>query len=86
MATQQRGLTLYFNDGSRMSLQFPRQTDNVAAAQLKLENALKQRYMLFESEGTLMVVPFESVKYFQVYPAPEKIPGHTYVTGAKIVD
>ena len=86
MATQQRGLTLYFNDGSRMSLQFPRQTENIAAAQLKLDNVLKERCMLFETDGTLTVIPFESVKYFQIYPAPQKIPGHTYVTGVKVID
>jgi hypothetical protein len=80
--TDQRGLTIHFSDGSKLSLDFPKQTDNEAAAALKLEDVLRNRYMLFEAEGTLLLVPFENVKYLQLYPAPKNVPGHTYVKGA----
>jgi len=80
----QRGLTIHFNDGSKVSLDFPKQTQNEAAAALKLEDVLKNRYMLFEAEGTLLLVPFENVKYLQLYPAPNNVQGHTYIRGASI--
>ena len=55
------------------------------AAQMKLEDVLKKRYVMFETDGTLMLIPFENVKYIQVYPAPEKVPGHTYIKEATVV-
>ena len=81
----QRGLTIHFTDGSKMSLDFPQQTQNEAAALMKLEDVLKNRYMLFEAESTLLLVPFENVKYLQFYPAPQNVPGHTYIKGASII-
>jgi hypothetical protein len=82
--TDQRGLTIHFTDGTKMSLDFPKQTENEAAAALKLEDVLRNRYMLFEAESTLLLVPFENVKYLQLYPAPQNVPGHTYVKGASV--
>lgn len=79
-----RGITFHFTDGTRMSLSFPKQTENIYAAQLKLEDVLKRRYALFEADGNLMMIPFENVKYVQLYPAPADIPDHTYVKGASV--
>ena len=42
---------------------------------------LKNRYMLLEAESTLLLVPFENVKYLQLYPAPDNVQGHTYIKG-----
>jgi len=84
MKVNERGLTVHFNDGSKLSLSFPKQTDNASAAALKLDNVLKQRYALFEAEGTLLVIPFENVKYLQLHPAPESVAGHTYIKDASV--
>ena len=80
----QRGVTIHFNDGSKMSLDFPKQTSSEAAAMLKLDEVLKKRYMLFEADSTFLMVPFENVKYVQLYPAPAEVPGHAYVKGASV--
>jgi len=80
-----RGLTVYFNDGSKLSLDFPKQSPNEAAAQLKLDDVLKKRYMLFEADSTFLMIPFENVRYVQLYPAPPEVRGHTYITGASII-
>ena len=80
----QRGITIHFNDGSKMSLDFPKQASNEAAQHLKLDDVLKKRYMLFEADSTFLMVPFENVKYVQVYPAPADVPGHTYIKGATV--
>ena len=77
-----RGVTIHFNDGSKISLDFPRQTENEAAAQLRFDDVLKNRYMLFEADGALLMIPFENVRYVQLYPAPKEISGHTYIRGA----
>ena len=81
-----RGITIFFNDGSKVSMDFPRQSPNEAAALLKLDDVLKNRYMLFEADGTLMMIPFENVRYVQMYPAPDSMPGHTYIKGASVAD
>ena len=81
-----RGITIFFNDGSKVSLDFPKQTANEHAAALKLDDVLKKRYMLFEADSTFLMVPFENVKYVQIYPAPAEVPGHTYIKGTSIRD
>jgi len=83
--TEKRGVSIFFNDGSKVTLDFPKQSANDAAAQMKLEDVLKKRYVMFETDGTLMLIPFENVKYIQLYPAPEKVPGHTYIKEATAV-
>ena len=80
----ERGLTIHFTDGTKMSLDFPQQTQNEAAALMKFEDILKNRYMLFEAESALLLVPFENVKYLQLYPAPQNVVGHTYIKGATV--
>ena len=79
-----RGMTIYFNDGSKISLDFPKQSPNEAAAMLKLDDVLKKRYMLFEADSTFLMIPFENVRYVQLYPAPDSVQGHTYIKGATI--
>jgi hypothetical protein len=83
--SEKRGVSIFFNDGSNVSLDFPKQSPNEAAAQMKFEDVLKKRYVMFETDGTLMLIPFENVKYIQLYPAPEKVPGHTYIKDATVV-
>ena len=80
----ERGLKIHFCDGSSLSVSFPRQTQNEAAAQLKLDDVLERRQILLEVEGALIVIPFENMKYFQLYPAPAVVRGHTYITGARV--
>jgi len=79
-----RGITIFFNDGTKLSMDFPKQAPNETAAALKLEDILKNRYLLFEAESTFLMIPFENVRYVQIYPAPQSVPGHTYVKGASI--
>lgn len=83
--TDKRGVSIFFNDGSKLSLDFPKQSANDAAAQMKLEDVLKKRYIMFEADGALMLIPFENIRYIQLYPAPEKVPGHTYIKDAIVI-
>ena len=80
-----RAVTIHFADGTRMSLDFPKQSPNEIAAKLKLNDVLKKRYMLFEAEDTLLMIPFENVKYIQLYPAPDDLHEQTYIKGASVV-
>ena len=74
MDLQKRGLTIFFCDGTKMHIEFPAQTDNEFAALLKLEEVLKQRQIIAQIDGAILIIPFENIKYIQGYPAPSKMP------------
>jgi hypothetical protein len=71
-----RDLTIHFLDGSKLDIDFPKQTDNEYAAGIKLTEALAQRQLIVEADGALLVIPFENIKYMQAYPAPTRLPGY----------
>jgi hypothetical protein len=73
--SEKRGLIIHFMDGSKKLLEFPQQVaDSDASAAAKLKEALEARHLVLEAEGALIVIPFDNVKYLQVYPAPKKLP------------
>jgi hypothetical protein len=83
---QKRSMIIHFNDGSKKLLEFPQQVaDSDAAAAGKLKEALEARHLLIEAEGALIVIPVESIKYIQSYPAPKKLPAHA-IRGASFKD
>jgi hypothetical protein len=81
-----RGITIHFTDGTKKLLEFPQQVaDGDVAAAARLKEALEARHLVIEAEGALIVVPFENVKYLQVYPAPKKLPAYA-IRGASFKD
>jgi len=81
---KQRGLTIYFTDGSKLKLDFPQQTDSDSAALMKLKEINKDRQLMIEVDGALLLIPFENIKYMQLYPAaPDRLPPNV-VRGASI--
>ena len=73
--SEKRGIIIHFIDGSKKLLEFPPQlADGDVAAAAKLKELLEARSLTIEAEGALIVIPFENVKYLQVYPAPKKLP------------
>ena len=81
---RERGITIHFVDGSKMELEFPPQADNEYAAILKLKEVIKDRQLMLEVDGALLLMPFENIKYIQVYPVPtDKLPPNV-VRGARL--
>jgi hypothetical protein len=58
-----RTMTLHFNDGSKMTFEFPEQAKSAAAKQIKLSEFVSSKNILVEAEGQLMVFPMTSIKY-----------------------
>jgi hypothetical protein len=82
--TKERGLTIHFIDGSKMQLEFPPQAENEYGAILKLKEVLKDRQLMIEVDGALLLMPFDNIKYVQVYPVPtDKLPPNV-VRGARM--
>jgi len=72
---QKRGMLIHFADGSKKLLEFPQQAaDSDATAAARIKEALESRHLVLEADGALLVIPFESIKYLQVHPAPKKLP------------
>ena len=84
--TQKRGMIIHFIDGSKKMLEFPQQVaDSDATAAARLKEALEARHLVIEADGALVVIPFENVKYLQLYPAPKKLPAGV-IQGASFKD
>lgn len=71
---EKRDLVIHFTDGSKMNIDFPKQADNEFAAGIKLAEALAARQLIIEADGAMLLIPFESIKYLQSYPAPPRLP------------
>jgi hypothetical protein len=88
--TQDRTMTLHFNDGSKLTFEFPEQAPNAAAKQIKLTEFMASRQVVIEAEGSVLMFPMENIKYIALnafYTSPGRFPGlpkHT-ITGARIV-
>ena len=83
---EKKGLIIHFMDGSKKVLEFPQQVaDTDVAAAAKLKEALEARRLVIEAEGALVVIPFENIKYLQLYPAPKKLPSGV-IRGASFKD
>jgi len=57
-----RFITIQFHDGKSVKYSFPLQSSNKAAQQLKLEDFLKGRHLVIETESRLVIYPIESVR------------------------
>lgn len=78
-----RFLTIYFLDGSDMSLIFPRQAGNPLLLAKRIQEALDSNHVAIEADGELLVFPKTGIKYLQVSPLPDELP-ETVIRGAKI--
>lgn len=70
-----RFITIQFNDGSKVRYVFEPMTSNRAAQQLKIEDFLKGRHLLIQTEGRLMVYPVENIRSLELSSGGENLEG-----------
>jgi hypothetical protein len=80
---KQRGLTIFFNDSSKISVDFPVQNPTPQNITAQVQNLLKDQYLMLEVDGALMMFPLHNIKYIQVYPAPDPLPANV-IRGARM--
>ena len=86
-----RVLTLHFIDGSKLSFDFPEQSANAAARQLKVADLLASKHLVIEAEGQVMLFPTANIKYIALsLPSLKKtgtagLPRHA-IMGARVRD
>jgi len=61
------------------------QAANESVAYMRLEEILKQRQIIAEIDGAVIVIPFDNVKYFQAFPASKNLPRYA-ILGASVHD
>jgi len=62
----ERGLTVHFVDGSKVSYAFADEDANEAARQLRLEEFLKSPYLMVLADGVLTMLPVANIKAIQL--------------------
>ena len=78
-------LTIHFNNGARMDLEFPQQIKNSMGALMEaMKRILESDKLCIEAEGRLVVIPWASVQHLEVTPVPSSLPFGA-IKGAKIV-
>jgi len=68
-----RGLTVTFMDGTKISFGFPQQGMNAAAKQLKIEEFMKNPFLMVIADGMLMMFPVVNIKSIQKPMAKEDV-------------
>jgi hypothetical protein len=72
----ERGMTIYFTDGSKMELRFPKQVKADETVGARLDRILERHTVLVEADGALIAIPFTSIKYLQMHAAPPRLPDY----------
>ena len=80
-----RGVTIFFNDGSKMVVEYPKQAKNDYEIVTRMNELLEHKHFLIEAGGAMLFIPVDNIKYLQVYPSPEKLPSYT-IRGATIIN
>jgi hypothetical protein len=75
--SDRRGMTVYFTDGSKLRLDYPKQTQSEAATFVKLREILGARVIVAEVDGVMMMIPFDNIRYVEAHPAPGGLPEWT---------
>lgn len=63
--SNQKTMTLHFNDGSRMRFSFPEQETHAVGKKLRLAEMLASNHLVIEADGSLLMFPVTSIKYLQ---------------------
>jgi len=78
-------LYLHFQDGQRLALRFPRQSDDPVQVARGIRKQLESPFLSIEVDGDLLLIPRESIKYLQIVPAPASLPEQAIV-GAELIN
>ena len=83
-------IAIEFSDGSKIRYSFPVQSANDSARQMKLEDLLKGRHLVIQTEGRLRMHPMENIKTIELSTGGAtlegiKLPLHT-IQDAKLLE
>ena len=82
--TDKRFAIIHFIDGTQMTMEFPKQSEDNVIAQ-KLQKLLDSPCLMIEADGALLTIPLTSIKYIQSHPSPSVLPDFV-IQGATLVN
>ena len=77
-------MTVYFIDGSDMSISFPEPGGNPLMLARRIQAALDADQVALEVDDELMMIPKSSIKYMTLNPLPDELP-ESVIRGASVV-
>jgi hypothetical protein len=81
---EDRQLSIYFINGTKMDVTFPPQVKNSTATVLEgMKRALESDKLVIEAEGKLVIMPWSSIKHVELTPMPSAVPFGS-IKGARI--
>jgi hypothetical protein len=80
--TDKRYLTIHFTDGSKLSVTFPKQSDENYQIASRVQKALDANQLAIEIGDEFFVIPMNNIKYLQVNPRPDILPDSVIRGGA----
>ena len=83
----ERRMTILFNDGSQLVVEFPQQAGNDPTTMAaSVRKALEWNRLVLEVEGSLLVIPMSSIKYIRLSPAPPALPEGEVIRHVRLVE
>jgi len=82
--TDKRYAIIHFIDGTQLTLDFPKQSEDNVIAQ-KLQKLLDSPCLMIEADGALLTIPLTSIKYIQSHPSPKVLPDFV-IQGATLIN
>ena len=85
MAVDQKAkATIFFMDGTRMCITYPRMTGkNSLALATAVGKAIEREKLAVANRSKLIVVPTRNIKYIEIMPPPDSLPD-TIIRDAEI--
>ena len=78
-----RFLTIFFMDGSEMSINFPEQGGNPLLLAKRVQEAIEANQIAIEVDNKLYVIPTNNIKYMHASPMPDELP-ETVIRGGSL--
>ena len=84
--SEEKQLTIYFNNGAQMTLAFPQQIKNSMGALIEIgKRILEADKLVVDAEGRILIIPWSSVKYVDASAVPSAALPMGAIKGARIV-
>ena len=84
-AASSRRAVFHFVDGSQLTLEWPKKmADDARELAPALREAASSTHFAAEADGRVVVIQMANVKYFEMIPAPDRLP-REWLRGARKV-
>jgi hypothetical protein len=77
-------LTIHYIDDTVLKLKWDEENDDHSTMITKVRKALELDRLNFESDGNLIIIPIQHIRYLSLSPAPSALPKDLVIRNASI--